>query len=65
MTTKLSVGMSVTWGSGAPRAKVVSVSHDGTEVEISLEPGNKGGCGMAVPAGARAWFPAEQIRPIN
>jgi len=61
-------GMKVTWGSGIPRGKVVSVDpHElpGAAIKVELLENILNDCGRSFPVGLTTWFPADELRPLD
>jgi len=61
-------GMSVTWGSGIPRGKVVSVDPrelPGAAIKVELLENILNDCGRSFPAGLTTWFPVSELRPLE
>jgi hypothetical protein len=61
-------GMKVTWGSGIPRGKVVSVDpHElpGAAIKVELLENILNDCGRSFPVGLTTWFPASELRPLD
>lgn len=61
-------GMKVTWGSGIPRGKVVSVDpHElrGAAIKVELLENILEECGRQFPKGLTASFAADELRSIE
>lgn len=61
------VGDVITWGSGAPRARIEAFceSPDGPEAAVQLVEPTSGPCGRSFPVGTPATFPLNQLRPVH
>lgn len=68
--TKFQVGQIVTWGSGKPRGKVISVEgveplNKSPACLVELVQDQVGICGRTYPVGTQTRIPNDELRAVN
>jgi len=65
MKNGITIGQTVTWGSGHPRAEVVYISRNGSEVGLVLSMDLKSPCGRVFLKGMRLTMAYYDLRPLT
>lgn len=64
MKNGITIGQAVTWGSGQPRAEVVDLPRNGSEVSLVLSMDLKSPCGRVFPKGTRLTMAYYDLRTL-